>query len=185
MHCQNHFRFIICRILWNPKVHHRLHKILPLVPILSQMNPFDNSLVHSSKIYINIIKPSTLTLSGVLFQSTSPKHRTHFSFSMYATCHAHLVLLDSVTLIFRVEEKLWSTFLCNFLQPAPICNTDSFRAGAYAPARKLSTNLCSYTGAFVFSNFSLILTSVTLASTSNTLPDDGVTAAKHVGAVLM
>ena len=30
-----------------------------------------------------------------------------------------------------------------------------------------------------------ILTTVTLASTSNALPDDGVTAPKHVGAVLM
>jgi len=29
------------------------------------------------------------------------------------------------------------------------------------------------------------LTTVTLASTSNALPDDGVTAPKHVGAVLM
>jgi len=30
-----------------------------------------------------------------------------------------------------------------------------------------------------------ILTIVTLASTSNALPDDGVTAQNHVGAVLM
>jgi len=30
-----------------------------------------------------------------------------------------------------------------------------------------------------------ILTTVTLASTSNALPDDGVTVSKHVGAVLM
>jgi hypothetical protein len=30
-----------------------------------------------------------------------------------------------------------------------------------------------------------ILTTVTLASKSNALPDDGVTAAKHVGAVLI
>jgi hypothetical protein len=30
-----------------------------------------------------------------------------------------------------------------------------------------------------------ILTTVTLARTSNALPDDGVTASKHVGAVLM
>jgi len=30
-----------------------------------------------------------------------------------------------------------------------------------------------------------ILTTVTLTSTSNTLPDDGVTAPKHVGGVLM
>jgi hypothetical protein len=31
----------------------------------------------------------------------------------------------------------------------------------------------------------LFLTTVTLASTNNALPDDGVTALKHVGAVLM
>jgi hypothetical protein len=31
----------------------------------------------------------------------------------------------------------------------------------------------------------VILTTVTLARTSNALPDDGVTAPKHVGAVLM
>jgi len=30
-----------------------------------------------------------------------------------------------------------------------------------------------------------ILTTVTLASTNNALPDDGVTAPKHVGVVLM
>jgi hypothetical protein len=62
---------------------------------------------------------------------------------------------------------------------------DSFRAGAYAPARKLPTNLCSYIGAFVFSNFTLILINVTIASTNNALPDDGVTVPKHVAAVLM
>jgi hypothetical protein len=31
----------------------------------------------------------------------------------------------------------------------------------------------------------VILTTVTSASTNNALPDDGVTAQKHVGAVLM
>ena len=82
------------------------------------MNPFDNLLSLSFTIYLNIIKPSTLKHPGGLFQSSSPKHRKHFFFSL--ACHAHFIPLDSFTLIFRVEDKLWSYSLCNFLQLAPI-----------------------------------------------------------------
>jgi hypothetical protein len=119
-------------ILWNPKVHYRVHKSPLLVRMRSQLNS-----VHTTQAYFSL--KSILMLffhlrlgaSSGLFPYGFPiKALYTFIFSPYVLHVLRISSLFIVLIAFGKEYKTWRTSLCNFLETSYYFNPHRSK---YAP----------------------------------------------------
>ena len=105
-------------ILWNPKVHYRIHKYPPLVPILSQLNPvhtptttfWTSILILSSHLRLGL--PSGLLPPGLTHRN--PVYTSPLPHTRYMPRPSHSSRFYHRTM-FGEQYKSLSSSLCSFL----------------------------------------------------------------------
>ena len=104
----NSFSQEISPMLWNTKVHLRVHNSPPLVPIRGQINPVHVPPSHFLKINLNITPPHLLQdLPNGLLHSGFPTKSLHATllYPIRATCPAQFIIHDLNNQWYLVQNR--------------------------------------------------------------------------------